>query len=387
MKEVNLPRLGVTMQAGIISSWLIDEGEQIEKGDYLFELETEKSTVEVEAQVSGTLRKIIIPEGQEVPVNTVIAIIGEENEDIDFSPYFKTKESDETISEGAASVQTNEPKPQVEKAGKAAPKARQLAKQLGVALEDIIGTGKNGLITEKDVEKAAKDESQNSNIKVKQTIKLNNVKKTMSENMLNSWNTVPQFVQIVSVNMDRLLSIKEELDSISINDLIVKVTANVVRDNLIINSSLEDSNIVVYDEVNVSVAVNSEQGLVVPVVKNADRKSVIEVSKEIKSLADKARNNQLTLDEYANGTITVSNLGSLGIETGTPIINAPQAAIIFAGSIQKIAVVRDNDEVTVAPMMKLSIAYDHRFIDGVMAAEFTKSLKNHLENLSVNDLG
>ncbi|MEW9050587.1 MAG: dihydrolipoamide acetyltransferase family protein [Neobacillus sp.] len=386
MYEVKMPRLGVTMQAGIVSTWLSEEGDYIEKGDYLFELETEKSTVEIEAMNSGVLRKIIIPEGQEVPVNTVIAILAEEDEVIDFNPYL-AKQPEEAELQIAATVEAVEEKESIKTTsggGKVAPRARQLAKQLGVDLSSIIGTGKDGLITEKDVSNAESISA--APIKIKETISLNNVKKSMSENMLNSWRNIPQFTQIVSVNMDQVLKAKREVDGASINDLIVKTVANVVRDYSIVNSRLEDNKIVVYEDINISVAVNSEQGLVVPVVKNAAKKSVSEISNEIRALSRKAQNNQLTLDDYAHGTITVSNLGSLGIETGTPIINIPQSTIIFAGSIQKVPVVNESDEITIAPIMKLSIAFDHRFIDGVTAAGFTNAVKSALENLSVNHL-
>jgi pyruvate dehydrogenase E2 component (dihydrolipoamide acetyltransferase) len=386
MYEVKMPRLGVTMQAGIVSTWLSEEGDYIEKGDYLFELETEKSTVEIEAMNSGVLRKIIIPEGQEVPVNTVIAILAEEDEVIDFNPYL-AKQPEEAELQIAATVEAVEEKESIKTTsggGKVAPRARQLAKQLGVDLSSIIGTGKDGLITEKDVSNAESISA--PPIKIKETISLNNVKKSMSENMLNSWRNIPQFTQIVSVNMDQVLKAKREVDGASINDLIVKTVANVVRDYSIVNSRLEDNKIVVYEDINISVAVNSEQGLVVPVVKNAAKKSVSEISNEIRALSRKAQNNQLTLDDYAHGTITVSNLGSLGIETGTPIINIPQSTIIFAGSIQKVPVVNESDEIIIAPIMKLSIAFDHRFIDGVTAAGFTNAVKSALENLSVNHL-
>jgi pyruvate dehydrogenase E2 component (dihydrolipoamide acetyltransferase) len=386
MNEVKMPRLGVTMKAGTVSSWLVEEGDYVEKGDYLFELETEKSTVEIEAMASGVLRKVIVPEGEEVSVNTVIAIIAQEDEEIDFTPYFETNPIEDAEIQTAASVEAvieKQEEAKVGGGGKVAPKARQLAKQLGVVLETVIGTGKDGLITEKDVQNAVE---QTKTLKVKETISLNNVKKSMSENMLNSWRNIPQFTQIVSVNMDRVLKTKKEIEGVSINDLIVKAVANVVQENLIVNSSLENNKIVVYEDINISVAVNSEQGLVVPVIKNANNKSISEISKEIKDLSERAQTNQLTLDDYEHGTITVSNLGSMGIETGTPIINIPQSTIIFAGSIQRVPIVNEYDEITISPIMKLSIAYDHRFIDGVTAAGFTNALKNSLEKLSVNCL-
>jgi pyruvate dehydrogenase E2 component (dihydrolipoamide acetyltransferase) len=390
MKEVLMPRLGVTMQAGTVSTWLIEEGETIEKGDYLFELETEKSTLEIEAQSSGVLRKIIIPEGEEVPVNTVLAIIADENEEIDVSAYSAgSKEAAVTVEEITEEKETvSKPIENVNERGsssnKVVPKARQLAKHLGVALETVAGTGKNGLITEIDIQNAV--ESQSPEIKVKETITLNNVKKAMSNNMLNSWRNIPQFTQIVSVNMNNVLKTKREINGISINDIIVKTVANVVRQNLNVNSKLEENQVTVFEDINISVAVNSEHGLVVPVVKHADKLSITDISKAIRTLSGKAQNNQLTLDDYSNGTITVSNLGSLGIETGTPIINMPQSTIIFAGSIQKIPVVDVNDEIVIAPSMKLSICFDHRFIDGVTAAQFTTALKDSLENLSADHL-
>lgn len=390
MNEVKMPRLGVTMQAGTVANWLLEEGDFVEKGDYLFEMETEKATVEIEAMNSGVLRKIIIPEGQEVPVNTVIAILADEDEEINLSLYLEAQPAEEATVQVAAAVEAvaekQEAAGKVGGGGKAAPKARQLAKQLGIDIATVIGTGKDGLITEKDVQNAVAVTETTAELRIKETIPLNHVKKSMSENMLNSWRNIPQFTQIVSVNMTQVLKAKKELGGVSINDVIVKAVANVVREYSIVNSRLEENKIVVFEDVNISVAVNSGQGLVVPVVKNADSKSVSEISKEIKALSEKVNNNQLTLDDYANGTITVSNLGSLGIETGTPIINAPQSTIIFAGSIQKTPVVNEFDEIVVAPMMKLSIAYDHRFIDGVTAAGFTNAVKNALENLSVHNL-
>jgi pyruvate dehydrogenase E2 component (dihydrolipoamide acetyltransferase) len=213
MNEVKLPRLGVTMQAGTISAWLVEEGEYIEKGEYLFELETEKSNVEIEAMTSGVLRKIIVPEGQEVPINTVIGIIANADEEIDLSPYYVSKPIETAEAQSAVTVEAVIEKKETvvmrEGGGKVAPKARLLAKQLGVELETVIGTGTDGVITEKDVQNAA---SQTSPLKIKENISLNHVKKAMSENMLTSWRNIPQFTQIVSVNMDRILKMKKELD-------------------------------------------------------------------------------------------------------------------------------------------------------------------------------
>ncbi|WP_209122686.1 dihydrolipoamide acetyltransferase family protein [Alkalihalobacillus sp. BA299] len=393
MKEVIMPRLGVTMQAGTIASWLIEEGEYVEKGDFLFELETEKSTVEVEAQESGVLKKILIPEDEEVSINTVIAIIGDENEEIDLSKYENKEctqdsgENNQAENQLATASQVIEAPSTNDGRVKIVPRARKLAKELGVAIDTVVGTGKDGLITEKDIRSAtASPANESVDLKIKEKINLNNVKKKMSENMLNSWRNIPQFTQVVSVNMENVLKVKKELDGVTINDILVKTVGNTVSEYPIVNSKLEGNEVLVYEDINISVAINSEQGLVVPVVKHVEKKSVNEVSKEVKALGKKAQNNELSVNDFAHGTITVSNLGSLGIETGTPIINMPQSTLVFAGAIIKKPVVNEHDEIVVAPIMKLSISYDHRFIDGVAAAEFTNRLKNALETLTIEHL-
>ncbi|WP_078428409.1 dihydrolipoamide acetyltransferase family protein [Alkalihalobacterium alkalinitrilicum] len=391
MKEVIMPRLGVTMQAGTISSWLIEEGESVEKGEYLFELETEKSTIEIEAQESGVLKKILVPEDEEVSINTVIAIIGEGDEEIDLSKYENqnndSEDNKEAEKEVAAATQVAETPKSNDGQIKIIPRARKLAKELGIAIETVVGTGKDGLITEKDIQNATSTTVNGSDgLQVKEKISLNNVKKKMAENMANSWRTIPQFTQVVSVNMENVLKVKKELDGVTVNDLLVKTVGNAVSEYSIVNSKLEGNEVIVYEDVNVCVAINSEQGLVVPVVKNVEKKSVQEVSKEIKALGEKAQTNTLSINDFSYGTITVSNLGSLGIETGTPIINMPQSTLVFAGAITKVPVVNENDQIVIAPIMKLSVTYDHRFIDGVTAAQFTNNLKNALETLTVDHL-
>ena len=388
MYEVKMPRLGVTMQNGTVTEWLIEEGTEVKKGEYLFELETEKSTLEIEAQESGILKKIIVPEDVEVPVNTVIAIIGAADEEADLSIYThdnKAAPAEKTEDVKKEATVQSQSKPEARKGG-VSPRARKLAKELGVSLEAVSGTGKNGIVTEEDIRNASAPSS-SSTIKVKETIPLNNIKKAMAQNVLNSWQSIPQFTQMVSVNMANALAVKKELGDISLNDLIVKAVSNAVKRYPLVNSKLEEDNkIAVYEEVNISVAVNSSHGLVVPVVKNAESKSVQEISAEIKQLAAKAENRELTMEDYENGTITISNLGSLGIESGTPIVNSPQSTIIFAGAIRKIPVVGENDEISVAPIMVLSVCYDHRFIDGVSGAHFTNEVKKVFENLTVEEL-
>lgn len=387
MIEIKMPRLGVTMQNGTVSDWLVEEGNPVEKGDLLFVLETEKSTLEIEAQESGVLKKIVVPAGIEVPVNTVIAVIAGENEEIDFSAYVQA----ETVKAETAAAVKLETKddtrrasvPSGKNAGKISPRARRLAKELGVAIDYVVGTGKDGLVTEDDIRSFSKSDNSNT---VTERIALNHVKRAMAENMLNSWRNIPQFTQMVSVNMENALKVKKELGQVSINDILIKSVGNALKNNSMVNSRFQEQQIIVFKEINISVAVNSRSGLVVPVVKNVETKSVFEISEEIRGLAEKAENNQLTVDDFADGTITVSNLGSLGIENGTPIINPPQSSLVFAGAIKKTPVVNEEGDIVVAPIMTLSISYDHRFIDGVTGAQFTNDVKIALEKLEVSDL-
>jgi pyruvate dehydrogenase E2 component (dihydrolipoamide acetyltransferase) len=381
MYEVKLPRLGQTMQSGTISAWLMDEGDSIDKGDYLFELQSEKSTLEVESPVTGILRKILIEEDNDVPVGTVVAIIGDQDEEIDFSTYLNKKEEKSfelTVEESPKTESRPEEKQQIG----ATPRARRLAKELGVDITSITGTGKGSIITEDDVKNAANA----SSIKIKEVIELNNIQKSMSKHLLNSWQSIPHFTQMITVNMDQTLSVKKELNPVSLNALITKEIALAVKEVPIVNSRLENDRITIFDDVNVSTAINSSQGLVVPVVKNTESKSANEIQDEIKNLVEKANNNKLSPEDFADGTITVSNLGSMGIEEGTPVINSPQSTLVFVGAIKKTPIVDNDGQIAVANLMKLSICFDHRFIDGAAAAQFTKAVKDRLEMLKVEDV-
>lgn len=380
-----MPRLGVTMQNGTINQWLVDEGEEVNKGDFIFEIETEKSTLEIEAQESGVLKKVIVSGGEEVPVNTIVGIIADADEDVDVSAYLNPS-SNEQKQESLSSAETTNVATAVKsKRKKAVPRARKLAKEMGISLDEIEGTGKYGLITVEDV-KGFVSADTDSQLTVKETISLNHVKKAMGDNMLKSWQTIPQFTQMVTVRMENVLAVKKELE-VSLNDLLVKAVGQAAADYPIVNSQLsKDKKVNIFEQVNVSVAVNSSHGLVVPVLKNVPEKRVDEISKEVKELAKKAEANELRPEDYVDGTITVSNLGSVGIESGTPIINSPQSTIVFAGAIKNTPIVNEEGEVVVAPVMSLSICYDHRFIDGITGAEFTNQLRDRLERLSVEDV-
>ena len=337
MFEVKMPRLGQTMESGTVTNWYVNEGERVTKGEILLEIQSEKSTIEIEAQESGVVKKILIESDVEVPVNTVIAIIGEEDEEIDLTPYENLKtvhKLGETINRDTLAEKrtVQEDLPVVNNKIQVAPKARRLAKELGVNLESVKGTGKNGIITEQDVRNALHS---NQALKIKGTYKLNPIERSKAKNILASWQNIPQFTQMITVNMEKVLSVKTELGQVTLNDIFLKVIGNQVKQHPIVNSKIEDNTVTIYEDVNISVAVNSKNGLVVPVVKHVDQKTVFDISSEVKQYVEKANQNELTQNDNYGGTITVSNLGSFGIESGTPIINHPQSTIIFLGTIQR----------------------------------------------------
>jgi pyruvate dehydrogenase E2 component (dihydrolipoamide acetyltransferase) len=384
MDVVILPRLGVTMTSAIIVAWEKKEGDHVDRGELLVVIESEKATIELESPYEGFLRKILVEEESEAQVGEPIAIIAAEDEKFDASEVLRRWEAEKASREGAAvqapppaaaaappsPVQANGPV-----ASRVSPRVRRLAEEMGMDLGAVAGTGPDGAITEKDVRAAAAGPA------IKARVKLNQVRKAMSVCMLSSWQNIPQFTQMATVNAENLLRAKAGAEDVSINDLAVKAVAEAVSRNPEVNSSFEGDTVTIYEDINISVAMATEQGLVVPVVKNADRKTVHEIGTEIRELQERAASGQLTGEDLSGGTITVSNLGFYGVETGTPIINPPQSCMVFVGSIRKVAVVGENDEIRVAPVLELSIAYDHRFIDGMTASRFTTGLKDEIENI------
>lgn len=383
MDVIALPRLGVTMKSGKVTHWHKKVGDTVEIGELFFEMESDKANVEVESQHSGVVRAILVKEGIEVPVGQAIAIVAAENEEIDLTQFTAPAESEDSD----ISKEETPPAPvsvSVEPAGaRVSPRIRKLAAELGVSLEGIIGTAPGGVIREEDLRKA---KAGSGVIKIKEKVKQNGIRKAMAKNMMESWSTIPQFTQIVTVNANNLLKTKKDMGDVSVNDILIKAVANVVADYPIVNSTLENDEVLIYDDINVSVAMLTEKGLIVPVVRNVGNKSVNQVSQEIRELSARAQNNELTVGDFANGTITVSNLGPYGIECGTPIINSPQSTIVFIGSINKVPVINEQNEVEIGSVMRLSIGYDHRFIDGATAAGFTSRVKQAIENVSADKL-
>ncbi|MFW6113570.1 MAG: dihydrolipoamide acetyltransferase family protein [Actinomycetota bacterium] len=379
MDVVTLPRLGVTMTSATVVSWEKREGDRVEKSEPLVVVESEKATIDIESPYSGILRKILAEEEEEVQVGQPLAIIAGADEEIDPEEVERRwrAEVGQPVRTEATVEEKKPPKPAEARPGgiRAAPRTKRLAEELGVDLAAVEGTGPEGVITEKDVRASS------SGPRIRARVRLNQVRKSMASRMLDSWHNIPQFTQMVSVNADRLIKTREEIEDVSLNDLIIKAVAGAVAGNLEINSRFQGETVIIYEDVNISVAMATDQGLLVPVLRNADKKDVRRISTEIKQLQEKAANRQLTAEDLTGGTITVSNLGYYGVETGTAVINPPQSCMVFVGSLKRVPVVDQGDEIVIASMMELSIAYDHRFIDGVTASRFTTGLKEEIENM------
>lgn len=416
MHLVRLPRLGQTMESGIINLWFVDEGASFSLGDPLYEVETEKMNTEVEARQNGVLARIVVAAGSdEVPVGAVLGVIADTGEAVDDSAIdallgleAMDRAEDEAPSLHPESTATPPAEPQAPRlnaedelqaggAGSptrilAVPKARFLARERGIDLANVPGSGQGGVIRVSDVLGAngartpatapLADHDYVGPPLVSERIPLRGVAKSMAEAMTRSWSDIPQFVQQINCNatalVARLKRLRYEGLRVTYTDLFVSAVAITASEVPEVNSTFAGDEIIRYADVNVSVAVATDRGLLVPVVRRAHARSIGEIAATTKDLAERARNDKLTIQDITDGTITVSNLGAFGIDTGTPIVNGPQCAIVFLGSLTDQAVVSEG-QVIVQPRLNIAIAYDHRVVDGVTAAGFTSSLRTRLE--------
>ncbi len=399
MKILKLPAFGMSAKKGNIVAWMAKEGDALKKGDPLYEMESEKTTTTIEATFDCILRKIIVSSG-EVKVNHPVAIVSLPEEP--FSQEELSKALKEAGEEESSQQEREEAKPEAKKADsgegksvRATPVARKLAADLNVALGEVEGTGPKGLVTDKDVKKhhekqsaeldKKKEEPLEESIKVENTyekLKFTSIEQASAAHLTKSWQTVPHIVQHLSVDATELIKAKsmiQEAMPISYNDLLAKLLAKALKDHPRINATMENDEVKLWKQVNISVAVETEKGLTVPVIKHVGDKSLAEIHEEIAAKAEKAREGKLTMEDLQGGTITLSNLGMYGAETGLPIINIPQVALVYVGSIRQEPWVKEN-AITIVPILKLSIAFDHRVVDGAVGARFAQQFKKVLEN-------
>jgi pyruvate dehydrogenase E2 component (dihydrolipoamide acetyltransferase) len=398
--EVKVPRLGQGMESGTVVKWLKAEGDTVAKGEPLYELDTEKVTQEVEAEAAGVLLRITVPEGDEVPVGTTIAFIGEKGEEVpDVSSNGKPPqpveepraETVEVPPAGAAPAPAAPVREDGERI-KASPLARRIARERGVDMAAISGTGPEGRIIAEDVDRAvaggppAPREPVASPLPPAgevETIPHTGIRRTIARRLTEAAQ-VPVFQLQVSIDMTRANEVvagARELYPdvrVTLGDLLAKVSAAALRRHPEVNASFAEDAIVRYPSANVGIAVAAPQGLVVPVVHGAERLSLPEIAALRADLVDRARTGKLRAEDLEGGTFTVSNLGMYGVERFVAILNPPQAAILAVGQTEDRPVARDG-EVVIRPMLTATLTADHRAVDGAPAADFLRTLKTLLE--------
>ena len=387
--EVKLPRLGQGMEAGTIVKWLKSEGEPVEKGEPLYELDTDKVTQEVESDFAGTLLKIAIAEG-EVAVGKTIGVIGEEGEEFSIAePEAAEKVTEKKEEPKAAPEPAPEPeapKPSAARDGrvKASPLARRIARERGIDLAAVRGTGPEGRIVAEDVERAeAAPATAPAAVSPGEAERreLTSTRRTIAKRLTEAW-TVPVFQLQASADMTQVNALvarlREAEQHVTVTDVLVKVSAAALMQHREVNVQWTDDAILLHPNANVGIAVAAPQGLVVPVIRGAERLRLAEISAARAELVGRAREGKLTREDLEGGTFTISNLGMFAVESFTAVLNPPQAAIVAVGATED-RVVAVGGEPAVRPMMTLVATFDHRAVDGAPAAGFLQTLKSYLE--------
>jgi pyruvate dehydrogenase E2 component (dihydrolipoamide acetyltransferase) len=411
--EIKLPRLGQGMESGTIVSWLKQEGDRVEKGEPLYELDTEKVTQEVEADASGVLLKIAVQEG-EVPVGQTIAVVGEEGEAVpeaepEAEPEPEVEEAaeeegsraparDEERERGQAAAVEAEPEPaEAQPAAaadgriKASPLARRIARENGLELTEIRGTGPEGRIVAEDVERAlaapapAAAPAAAPAEPEPELVPLNSVRKTIARRLMEAWQA-PVFQISMSADMARAQELRERLVELmregdtkpTVSDVLTKACAAALLRHPEVNAHYADEAVRRFPTANVGMAVATDRGLLVPVIHGAERLTLAEIAAARADLVSRAREGKLQQADFDGGTFTVSNLGMYGIEEFIAVLNPPQVAILAVGVIEDKPVVVDGD-LEIKPLMSLTLTCDHRAIDGAVAAEFLGTVRSYLE--------
>ncbi len=403
--EVVMPKLGLTMETGMIGAWLIGEGDPVEKGQPLLEVVTDKVSMVVEAQAAGVLRQVLVPAGdREIPVSTPIAIIAGADEDIslltqgkslDDLPEAKRQEVAEGEGALALNVKSAGESDSVEngrKPHRASPKARRIAAERGIDLEQLKGSGPGGRIVSVDVEAFRVPPVEVTTVSVDQTpmgmgetefIELTRAQQVTGERLTASYQGIPHIHISMHVSAVWLQQFRQgyalEGKQVSYNDLIVKAVGRSLANFPRLNSMLQDGRVRQFSEINIGIAADTPQGLLVPVIKQISEKSVEEIAQESVRLVDAARRGAIQPDDLSDGTFTISNLGMFGVSQFTAIINPPQVAILAVGAIENRVVGLENNSFAVRPYLTLNLAADHRVVDGALAARFLQDLRQILE--------
>ncbi|MGM0602514.1 MAG: dihydrolipoamide acetyltransferase family protein [Bacillota bacterium] len=402
-KELLMPKLGLTMEEGTLIRWYFDEGEEINEGDIVYDVETDKITHSVEADQDGILAKIIIEEGETVPVQTVVGILaaeGEELDDLAESEKVEAKKSEKVeekkAEKGTAVKKVDNKKEVKEDILRASPRAKKLARENDVDLKEVRKTTDRFRIISDDVgafmdsDEFKKKEAVSDGGKEKsagKTVKkeMSNYRRTTARRLSESWEA-PHIYLRASADISEIINLREkykELDKDnvpSLNTVIAKITAFALKKHPDINAYYADGEYLLKEDINLGIAVAVDKGLVVPVVKNADRIALPELDKEIKQLIEKSREDKLEMADLEDGTFSISNLGMFEIEEFTAILNPPQVGILAVGTIVEKVRTGECGEIEIYPALELTLGLDHRAVDGAVGAKFLKDVKKYLEN-------
>jgi pyruvate dehydrogenase E2 component (dihydrolipoamide acetyltransferase) len=391
----NIPMLALspTMEEGLIVEWIKKEGDTVAQGDVLCEIETDKATMEYESPVEGTLLKIIAHEGQNAAIGDTIAVIGEQGEQVE-TPE-KPQEEKTYISEDISQTSVAEPEPSETSIRpsttaklRSSPLARKLAELHGLDINAIKGTGPGGRIIEADVKQAAKQATVASSFVselAEKVIEITPKRRLIAKTLADSKFTSPHYYLKVNVIADNLIETRKKLNAesdhkISINAFLIKFVAEALQRHPVINSSWQDDRIVQHGTADIALAVSQPDGLIAPVVRQCQSKSLTQIDIELKALVEKTRAGSLTSADYANSTFTITNLGSLGIDEFTAIINPPNSAILAVGKISKQLVVDEEERIQIHRCVTLTLSCDHRLVDGAVGATFLTDIKDTIES-------
>jgi pyruvate dehydrogenase E2 component (dihydrolipoamide acetyltransferase) len=423
--KVIMPKLSPTMEEGQISRWLKKEGDKVSMGEPLAEIDTDKATMEMQALANGVLRKILINEGQSAPLGQTIAVIGEPEEDIaslvseapaaparqeQKQPQPQPQEQSQPQAKAAAAAAStvdNGRQPQAAASSDSArlivsPLAARMAAEAGLDLRSLQGSGPGGRIIKKDIEAALTQPKpapaapafpravepgrfQQAAPSGYRDEPASEIRKTIAKRLVTSLGPVPHFFLTTEIEMDRAAEMRSGINAldpdlkISINDIIIKVVAAALIRHPEVNASFQERFVRYYEHADIGVAVAIEDGLITPVVRAADQKSLSEIAAEVRELAGRARSRKLKPEEYTGASFSISNLGMFGIDEFTAVINPPEGAILAVGAMSAKPVVRDG-EIVIRQMMRVTMSCDHRVIDGATGAKFLQTFKKILEN-------
>ena len=398
MAEIIMPKMGDAMTEGKVVRWYKKQGEAVKKGEPVLEIETDKVNLDLEAEQDGTIADIAAQEGQMVPVGGRLAMIAAPGEKVEPQQRRATDKKDSvkhTTGEYAEAIEMKAPRIdrsaplRVVEGGRrrSSPLARKMASEMGVSLDAIQGSGPSGRIVARDIKSVATGLSPSQGgLKPAPTLEekqvpLSAMRRTIAKRLAESTGPIPHFYLTADYDVTNLMSLRQQMNEIvkiSVNDFVIKAAALALLHHPNVNASWGDDAITQHGEVHIGVAVSTPEGLITPVIRNADQKSVEEIAEEVRTLAEKAKNRKLKPDEYQGSTFTISNLGAWGIEEFTAIINPPNVAILAIGAATSRPVVVDR-QVVIRDRMKITMSCDHRVVDGAAGAEYLRTLRQYLE--------